>query len=151
MLPKLVSDFHARFSALSRRYTYTIITQPDPFLERFAWEVHWVLDLDKLTEASTLIIGERDFVTCQNHSGSDSTICTVTEFQWSREGYIYKYTISANRFVHGMVRFLVGMQVAYARNALTLQEYTNAFKIENNRARAFKAPARGLCLTEVKY
>jgi tRNA pseudouridine38-40 synthase len=148
---KVAPDFHARFSATSRKYIYTIINQPNPFLRDTAWFTSWQLDTAKLNIVSSLVLGEKDFSALKIHSGNEGTICNVTESYWEIKVSTYEYHVRSNRFLHGMVRFLVGLQVAYARNAISLNEYQLALIEEHSRYRAFKAPAKGLCLVEVGY
>lgn len=144
-------DFHARFSAKSRTYRYRVVERSAPLLRSYSWLIHWKLDRTKLDEAAEYIIGERDFTPFKIHSGTPGEVCNVSGSRWDFSKDILEYFITANRFVHGMVRLLVGVQVAYARDVISWEEFTNAFDEELDRNRAFKAPPQGLCLVTVEY
>lgn len=108
------NDFHARFSALSRTYRYVILnrhTRPAVFARRVAFEYR-SLDVSRMQEAAKALVGEHDFssyraVACQ----AASPIRTIHTFDIQRQGAFVILTITANGFLHHMVRNMVGVLV----------------------------------------
>ena len=117
------SDFHARFDAVSREYRYFIHFTKDPFCGKYSYRMRYPLDLEKMNEAASYLIGEHDFSCFEKTGGNNSTsICTITEAVWEtyrpehaemlgypyREGDYIVFRIKANRFLRNMVRAIVG-------------------------------------------
>ena len=77
-------DFHARFSARERSYTYFIHRKKDPFAAPYSWQCGYpVLDFGAMNEACTALIGTHDFSCFEKTGGSNKTsLCTVTEAFW---------------------------------------------------------------------
>ena len=108
--------FDARFSALSRRYAYRLVDDVaavDPL--RRSHVVLWDrgLDLDLLNEASTHVLGLRDFASfCRRRAGA-TTVRTLLELSWARDATgLIEATVVADAFCHSMVRSLVGCLLA---------------------------------------
>jgi tRNA pseudouridine38-40 synthase len=148
-----VSDqFHARFDAHWRQYRYHIVARPDPFRRDVSWVVHpWPRE-DILKECAALLSGRMDFrAFCKADSALDENFCTIYRADWdfSTRGEAM-FTIKANRFLHHMVRGIVGTMIkaskqgnsAYFKQVLEMQERSEA---------VFTAPARGLFLEAVGY
>ena len=124
------ADFHARYSALSRSYTYLVGTDADaasPF--RSTRELVWRKPLDRrlLDAAASLVTGEhifRAFAVKGTAPASDDHRCVVTSASWrDREGGL-AFCITANRFLHHMVRFLVGTMLEIAAGRRDLHDLT---------------------------
>ena len=145
-------DFHARYSATSRRYKYRIYPGRTAVLRRYAWEVLYSLNLDKIAEATEEIQGEHDFSSfCVAESSKENSSCRVTEATWERSGDELIFKIEANRFLHTMVRSLVGTLVEIGRGYFPVADFVNIMKARDRRKAGPTAPARGLYLVEVKY
>ncbi len=123
-------DFHARFDAVSREYHYFIHFRKDPFCEKYSYRLRYPLDMKKMNEAASYLIGEHDFSCFEKTGGNSSTsICTVTEAFWKpytpshvsllgagyAEGDHIVFTIRANRFLRNMVRAIVGSLIEVGR------------------------------------
>ncbi|MCC6561491.1 MAG: tRNA pseudouridine(38-40) synthase TruA [Xanthomonadales bacterium] len=114
----IADDFHARFSAQSRRYRYTILNRlvrPAIARERLSW-IRLPLDVDAMQAASRCLLGLHDFtsfrtVACQAHS----PVRDLRHIEFSREGDLIHMDIEANGFLHHMVRNIIGslMQVGH--------------------------------------
>ncbi len=117
------SEFHARFDAVSREYRYFIHFTKDPFCGKYSYRMRYPLDLERMNEAASYLIGEHDFSCFEKTGGNNSTsICTITEAVWEtyrpdhaemlgypyREGDYIVFRIKANRFLRNMVRAIVG-------------------------------------------
>jgi tRNA pseudouridine38-40 synthase len=107
--------FDARFSALWRRYCYRIADGPetvDPLTRGHvvAWPRR--LDVDRMSEASRVLLGEHDFAAfCKKREGATS-IRSLLELSWTRHEGVLEATVRADAFCHNMVRSLVGCLVA---------------------------------------
>jgi len=152
---QITSDFDARFSALGRRYRYTIIDpefKKDPMLVRYALTHKRVLDVDIMNLAAKELIGLKDFAAfCKPRPGA-STIRNLTLFELLRhpDGLI-TIDIHADAFCHNMVRSLVGSIIAVADGRLNVQDLANVQKT-GKRANKFKTiDARGLSLESIDY
>jgi tRNA pseudouridine38-40 synthase len=106
-------DFHARYDAVARRYSYYIGTDEEsesPFRRRTAWSVRRPVDRGALDECATLVRGEhcfRGFAVRGTAPAADDHRCVVMHAAWfDRPGGLV-FEIEANRFLHHMVRFLV--------------------------------------------
>src|SRR3954470_7186373 len=119
-------EFHARYSAASRRYTYLIGTDDEansPFRRRFELGFSRPLDRAGLDAAAAVIVGNhsfRAFAVQGTAPETDDHRCVVTDSQWTDRPGGLRYTVQANRFLHHMVRFLVGtmLDVASGRRPL---------------------------------
>ena len=77
------AEFHARFSATRREYTYFLHRNKDPFMEKYSLLYTFPLDFEAMNRAAALLVGTHDF-SCFQKLGSDvkTSICTVTEAFW---------------------------------------------------------------------
>ncbi|MBS4027680.1 MAG: tRNA pseudouridine(38-40) synthase TruA [Ignavibacteriales bacterium] len=145
-------EFHSRYSAREREYVYTIATQPSALHRKFCWEFFFSLDIERMNAAAVQISGEHNFSSfCKNISEQENTACTVYSAEWKRELPFLKFTIRGNRFLHGMVRTLVGTLVDVGRDAVTLEEFSTILHSHNRSNASQSAPAKGLCLEKVIY
>lgn len=111
-------DFHARFSALSRRYRYVILNRrfrSALHAARATW-VHQPLDADLMHEAAQHLVGEHDFssyraLACQ----AKSPVRTVERIEIRRQGELITLDISANAFLHHMVRNIAGVLLSVGK------------------------------------
>jgi tRNA pseudouridine38-40 synthase len=150
-------EFHARFSAVVRRYSYRVGTDEDarsPFRARWEWAVRWPLDREALDESAGALVGTHSFrayAVRGTAPPTDDHRCTVRCARWGDRPGGLTFEIEANRFLHHMVRFVVGTMVDVAagrRDRSTVHRLLEAF--DNSEASA-PAPAHALCLEHVEY
>lgn len=149
-------DFHARFSARSKRYAYTLWTEPAYVLPQrapFVWAVRG-MNLDALDNAADVLRGTHDFASFQN-AGTEirettRTLEPITRIQGSRPEEWVLY-FQANGFLKQMVRNLVGLLVEAGRGKLTVRDVAAVLAAKNRRTAPATAPAQGLCLEHVVY
>ncbi len=146
------SDFHARYSAKSREYSYVISTKYSALQRRFSWFVKYNIDKNILDECAKLVLGNHDFEGfCKLNAGNEHYMSNVLRSEWKNENDNLIYEIEANRFLYGMVRGLVGTMVDVARGYSTLNDFKKAL-FEKEREKAGQlAPPNGLTLEKVKY
>lgn len=147
------ADFHPRFDAISRKYTYYIYNQTvrSPVRRRRSWHVARPLDLDLLNEVATTLVGEHNFATFGQAPQGNNTRRKVMHASWQSEKQLLIFRIEANAFLYRMVRSLVGSMKVVGEGTWTVADFHNAF-LAGDRGKAAKtAPARGLFLTSVSY
>ncbi|MEZ4893478.1 MAG: tRNA pseudouridine(38-40) synthase TruA [Saprospiraceae bacterium] len=149
-------EAHARFSAEERAYIYHITFKKDPFLTETAWfyPQYKSLNLELLQEvADTLSRYTEFFPFCKSNSGLDNYRCTLKNIQWEvlpdEQGL--KLHISANRFLRGMVRLIVGACIQTAQGKLTVQDIDHALQTQQLLPKNLSVPPQGLFLCDVKY
>ena len=147
--------FHARYSALSRRYRYSIADRgvvPNPMTSRYLLEILWHLEVEPMVEVAKEFIGLRDFrAFCKERDGT-TTIRRLREISVKRRSNgVIDIEIEADAFCHNMVRSVVGAlmsagsgrtSVLEVRKALSGQRNENAYKVQ--------AP-QGLTLIKIAY
>jgi tRNA pseudouridine38-40 synthase len=146
--------FDARRSALFRVYRYQVLNRPAPDpLQRFTtWHIAEYLDLDAMNLAASEMIGTHDFASfCRKAGGDSTTVRTVVEAGWSREGEMVFFTVKAHAFCHQMVRSLVGFQVDVGRGRRQPGEMKSVLEAKDRAAAGPVAPPHGLILWEVGY
>lgn len=145
-------EFHARYSARERMYSYLITQTPTALTRYYSWYLTYELSVDTMRWASGLIVGAHDFESfCKSNSGVDHYRCTVLAARWEQEGSQLRFTIRADRFLHGMVRALVGTIVDVGRGHTSLDEFLGMLGKKDRREAGPAAPAKGLVLEEIVY
>ncbi|NJB86268.1 tRNA pseudouridine38-40 synthase [Lewinella marina] len=147
-------ELHARFSATGRAYAYHLNLEKDPFRpDTVAWvPALGALDYDRMQEAASLLLDYGAFAPfCKTNSDAYTMNCTLTESRWEFGERALTYHISANRFLRGMVRLIVGMCLRVGEGKLALDEVRRALDGQQRLPRPWSAPASGLYLTRVSY
>lgn len=146
------SDFHARYDAVCRRYQYQLGTAISLVDRDRRWEVRERLDFDRMDAAADWILGEHDFsAVCVMASRKPDNRCLVYHSRWREDAGGWRYEITANRFLHTMIRSLVGLMVDVGRGRMTVKKFRDIAGGGDHRAIPRVAPARGLCLIAVEY
>ncbi len=147
-------DFHARFSAVSRTYRYTILNRefPSAFLGSTTYFFPRPINTDQINDICNASIGERDFSSFQR-TGSEriNPVCTVLDAScWRDEDLVY-FQIEADAFLRGMVRALVGTVLKLQATPDPIHRFQRILDARDRSAAGPSAPARGLSLIAVKY
>ncbi len=148
---KVSNDFHARYSATKRHYTYRVRT--DSFLLDHHYTYHILpVDIDLLNSASKLILGEHDFTSFSKSSKKiKNRNCQIYESIWNEDKSILNYHITGNRFLHHMVRYLVGTMLEIGKNNYSINKFEELILNPRENVQIFKAPSKGLVLKQVDY
>jgi len=147
--------FHARFSALRRKYIYKIADgrrQLEP-LRRFDI-APWYRDLDMsaMNEAAKLLLGEHDFAAFCKSGGVGTTIRRLERFEWSRnEEEFLLAEVVADAFCYSMVRNLVGACVRVGEGRFEPKWIKDVLENRQRISESLVFPARGLTLVGVDY
>lgn len=151
------SEFHARFSAVSRAYRYLVGTDDNansPFRIGREHACRHSLDRSALDAAALTLIGDhsfRGFAVRGTAPVSDNHRCLVHAAQWhSREGGLV-FTIRANRFLHHMVRFLIGTMLDIAGGRRHANDLDELLAAGDNSRVSPPAPPHALYLERVEY
>jgi tRNA pseudouridine38-40 synthase len=152
-------EFHARYSATSRRYSYYVGTDEaaaSPFRRRTEWMVARPIDTAALHTAAALIVGEhcfRAFAVRGTAPADDNHSCVIRSAAWRERadtnGLVFE--IEANRFLHHMVRFLVGTMMDVATGRRPAGEVSALLTASSNDDVSAPAPAHALFLDRVSY
>lgn len=148
-------DFHARYSARSKVYEYTVLNRPDPdvFRRAYSWHVSTRLDIEAMKACMERLRGKLNFTSFRSSgSGNIDPVREMlrSELYRTHEGEL-RFVFEANGFLRHMVRNIVGTVVEVGRGQRTPEEFVRIFEAGDRRLAGIKAPAHGLCLTRVKY
>ena len=152
-------EFHARYSAVSKRYRYRIATRKSAVERRWVWTLRRSMDFDLMAAATAGLAGTHDFrAFCNQHPVPDSFSCTVLDCRWERRGHEMRFEIEANRFLRHMVRIIVGtlVEIGLGKRPPDLASSLGGVEGEVGRREVRRlagptAPAMGLCLLAVNY
>jgi tRNA pseudouridine38-40 synthase len=150
-------DFHARFSASARRYSYYVGTDEDahsPFRRAHEWACDWPIERPVLDSAAVVIRGEhsfRAFAVQGTAPADDDHRCEVRCACWRERPGGLVFEIEANRFLHHMVRFLVGTMMEMASGRRSVADMSDLLGALDNRNVSRPAPAHALFLDRVEY
>jgi tRNA pseudouridine38-40 synthase len=146
------SDAHARFHADSRTYRYHIYQVKNPFLTDRGWFFPYQLNKDLLVDMAAAIQSNQTFHAFSKRNSQVNTYeCTINESRWVFEKESMYYEITANRFLRGMIRGLVGTMVRVARGNTTRESFDSLLKTTELSGADFSAPGKGLFLVSVSY
>ncbi len=145
--------FNARYDAISRRYQYVISCMPTALSRRFAWVVGYRLDVGLMTNSLDEIRGEHDFESfCKSEADVKHYRCRILEASLARSNEsTLVFDIRADRFLHGMVRALVGTIVEIGRGYRPSSDLKEILELKDRCKAGMAAPAHGLFLIEVNY
>ncbi len=147
-------DFHARFDTIAKTYRYRIncTKYPEVFTRNYEWQLKRNLDVQKMNEACTYIIGEKDFKSFMTSGAQvESTIRTVYDVKVCLKDEIVEIYIRANGYLYNMVRIITGTLVDIGLGKY-LPEYMKDIIDSKNREKAGPtAPPQGLSLYKVEY
>ena len=155
---RVADDFHARFSAVERRYLFRLVARRAPVTHDagLVWQVRERLDLDAMRDAASHLIGRHDFTTfrstmCQ----SDSPVKTLDEIGIAETPYPggseVRFTLRARSFLHNQVRSIVGTLERVGAGAWPPGRVAEALVARNRAACGPVCPPQGLYLTGVSY
>ena len=149
-LNKIDECFHARFSPSSRQYQYIISSKKNPFLTNQAFFYFKKLDIDLMNKGVKNLIGKHCFKAFSKKNETNY-ICDVKNAVWKKNNEKLIFTIEANRFLHNMVRCIVGTSINLGNLKINLNQFIEIFKSQNRQNAGFSAPSSGLFLTKINY
>jgi tRNA pseudouridine38-40 synthase len=149
---RAIPEAHARFSALSRTYQYTIARRKDPFNRDFVYHYSGPLNVEEMNAAARILLEYEDFTSFSKlHSQTATNICKVMDARWDAHGDQLVFTIRADRFLHNMVRAIVGTLILVGSGKLSATDVHPILKGRNRSLAGPSAPACGLTLIHIEY
>lgn len=159
------AEFHARHSVKAKTYEYRIHRGEicPPWESRFAWALHWPLDVEAMKGAAERVVGTHDFTSFAandpdlaarraEHEGErGGCVRTIFESRWHEERDLLTYRVRGDGFLQHMVRNLVGTSVAVGRGQWKPEDIPRILEARSRSAAGATAPARGLFLDSVEY
>jgi tRNA pseudouridine38-40 synthase len=148
-------DFHPRYDALARTYEYRIGSSYEassPFHRRWCWPLTDPLDPTLLRTAASTLPGRHSFrAFAKSGQPERGEECMVHAAAWSEWSHGARFTITADRYLHHMVRYLVGTMVDIARGRRPLSDVRRLLGNDQELTTSPPAPPEGLFLSHVEY
>lgn len=145
-------SFHARYDAKRRMYRYVISKRQRAVGRQYAWVFEEKLDVEAMRNGSAYLLGKHDFSSfCQTGADVTHYISCVDDIEWRETDEEIIMEIVANRFLHNMVRIIVGSMVEVGRCKIVPDEVKNILNACDRKAAGITVPAQGLFLVRVEY
>ena len=147
------ANFHARFSAKSRTYLYKINKSYNPFERNYtAFFPKKIIKTEKIKKASNYLIGTYDFdVFAHDTSHLSNCLCTITSAKWEENDKEFQFFITANRFLHNMVRRIVGTLLKISHYDLPDNYIQQILEKQDYSMLGDTAPPEGLYLYNINF
>lgn len=146
--------FHARYDARRRTYHYYVSTEPRALDHHMRWRIRLAPDFDRMNDAARILLGTQHFgAFCRTSSETENRVCTIADARWiaePRPGDWY-FQVAADRFLHGMVRAIVGTLLEIGRGKRPADDLLRVLASRDRRQAGPAAPAHGLVLEHVAY
>lgn len=151
----VTADFHARKSAKSKHYRYTIYNAEHPcaVMRDYRAHVRYPLDTDKMAEAAAYIVGTHDFK-CFQAAGStpmENTVRTITKLTVAKSGSVIDIDVYGTGFLYNMVRIIAGTLIEVGSGKRKPDSLTEVIASKDRNTAGPTAPAKGLTLVSVEY
>ena len=149
------ADFHPRYDALARTYVYRVGTEAEarsPFHRPWCWALCTSVDREVLDASARHLLGEHSFLAFAKAGQPErGDRCTITAASWDSWELGLRFTITADRYLHHMVRYLVGTMVEMARGRRPLEDLPALLVSGPGLETSPPAPPEGLFLARVEY
>lgn len=151
---EVAENAHARYDATQRIYEYRLSSRKDVFdYGLYYYKPFYKLNPELMQQAAEILVKYNDFPCfCKSRTDSKTTLVNITEAKWIfTNDTDWIFYISANRFLRGMVRLIVGAMLQIGEERMTLQEFEKGIQEGKRFKYALSAPAHALFLTKVEY
>ena len=148
------NDFHARYSAKGKIYSYAIdLEAKNPLEYQILYPCPYDIDVDKFVDVLTHFVGIHNFKNFSSkENDEDNFVRQIFDINVKISGKRVDVTLHGNGFMRYMIRYIIGTSLEVARGKLTIEDVDallDASSIRN--IVSWKAPASGLTLLEVVY
>ena len=147
-------DFHPRYCDSEKTYEYRILNRrfPVPTERLYSYFYHYKLDVDKMKEATSYLIGRHDFASfCGNPKMNKSTVRTVDSIRIQQKGDYLTLSFHGDGFLQHMVRIMTGTLLEVGFHRMQPNDVITILQGKKRSLAGPTAPAQGLCLIEVDY
>lgn len=147
-------DFHPRFQRTVKTYEYRICNRqfPDPIARLYSLFYYYDLDLEKMREAASYLVGEHDFTSfCTNKEDVTNCVRTIYSLELTKSGDILTLRIRGNGFLYNMVRIITGTLLRVGGGQIAPEEIPAILAAKDRSRAAETAPAHGLRLVQIEY
>ncbi len=155
---RVTEEFHARFSAVGRRYVFRVVARRAPVTQDrgLVWQVPFSLDMGAMREAAAELVGHHDFTTFRStFCQAKSPVKTLDRIGISETPYpggvAYRFELAARSFLHNQVRSIVGTLERVGAGAWSSADVATALAARDRGACGPVAPPQGLSLVGVSY
>jgi tRNA pseudouridine38-40 synthase len=149
------ADFHPRYDAIARTYRYEVGVRPEsasPFHRRWCWALCAPVDSDLLLGLSPELLGVHSFRAFAKAGQPErGDRCEIAAAAWSETALGFGFSVTADRYLHHMVRYLVGTMIDIARERRPHADLARLLAGDPARTTSPPAPPQGLFLTSVEY
>ncbi len=144
---------HARFSATRRTYYYYLSQQKNPFRDPFTKYVYGELDFEVMNKTASILSEYTDFTSFSKLNTQNKTNnCKIFRAQWLQCGPDeWRFSITSDRFLRGMVRAIVGTLILVGRNKITINDFRKIIETKSRKEAGPNAPANALFLVNIQY
>ncbi len=148
----VISDAHARYSALSRTYEYRLCRRKNPFEKEFSWFFPNALNIELMNKACEILQEHNDFTSFSKlHSDVKTNICRIFSAKWAEQDDMLIFTIEADRFLRNMVRAIVGTLIDVGKKKITMHDFEQIILAKDRKVASVSAPPQGLFLIKISY
>lgn len=148
---KVDDNFHARYSARKRYYHYQCNLGDNLLFNNQAWMIDKP-DVDELDRFAEKILGKHDFLSFSKlNKDLDNTFCDIYQSMWFENENMLTFKVCGNRFLHHMVRYLVGTMIAGAKGKISIDNFLELLNKPQTDGKIYKAPPQGLILYGINY
>ncbi|GMV07313.1 MAG: tRNA pseudouridine synthase A [Gemmatimonadota bacterium] len=152
---RVQKDFHPRYDAQRRSYEYRVGIAAEcrsPFHRPWCWALGEPLDAELLHQGAAHLEGNHSFLAFAKAGQPErGDRCTIHAAAWDRWALGRSFHVTADRYLHHMVRYLVGTMVDVARGRRPLDDIPALLRAEGGVETSPPAPPEGLFLTRVEY
>lgn len=144
---------NARFDAIDRTYHYFIHQFKNPFINNTSVFIYGDLDFEIMNQAASLLLSVNDFTSFSKlNTQTKTNNCVVTKAQWEKVNHDeWVFVITANRFLHNMVRSIVGTLLLVGQHKITINEFKQIIESKDRGKAGMSVPAQGLYLQNINY
>jgi tRNA pseudouridine38-40 synthase len=145
-------EFHSRYDAVKRNYIYLFSKSKSPFYDKYSWWYHGPIECASLNKLSAYFIGEKNFTAfARKATDTENKICFIHDIRWKEWKDLVFFYIEADRYLHGMVRTIIGTLLNAHKLKLNIDYLQDIINNQNRDTAGEAVPAKGLFLYKVKY
>ena len=152
LIEEIREEFNSRFDAKKRSYIYLFSKIKSPFINKYSYFLNENFDIDYLNKISKSFLGKNNFTSfAVKKTETKNKYCNIYDIHWKEFRDKISFYIEADRFLHGMVRTIIGTLINAHKNKRNHEQINKIFESEERSIAGEAVPAKGLFLYKVKY